>query len=54
MGKTFKDSSYAIKSVNKRTKTTRRAKLQPYDRKSFKSISCEQINLQQEIKSNYS
>ena len=40
MGKTFKDSSYAIKSV-KRTKTIRRAKLQPYDRKSFKSISCE-------------
>ena len=54
MGKTFKDSSYAIESVNKRTKTTRRAKLQPYDRKSFKSISCEQINLQPEIKSNYS
>lgn len=41
MGKTFKDNSYAIKSVNKRTKTTRRAKLQPYDRKSFKSISYE-------------
>lgn len=38
MGKTFKDSAYMIKSVNKRTKTTRRAKLQPYDRKSFKSM----------------
>jgi hypothetical protein len=41
MGKTFKDSAYMIKSVNKRTKTTRRAKLQPYDRKSFKSMSHE-------------
>lgn len=41
MGKTFKDNAYMIKSVNKRIKTTRRAKLQPYDRKSFKSISCE-------------
>ena len=37
MGKTFKDSAYMIKSVNK----TRRAKLQPYDRKSFKSMSRE-------------
>lgn len=41
MGKTFKDSAYMIKSANKRTKTTHRAKLQPYDRKSFKSMSRE-------------
>ena len=41
MGKTFKDSAYMIKSVNKNTKPTRRAKLQPYDRKYFKSMSRE-------------
>lgn len=45
MGKTFKDSAYMIKSANKKTKTTRRAKLQLYDRKSFKSVNCEQTNL---------
>lgn len=43
MGKTFKDSAYMIfkSAKTKKQKTTRRAKLQPYDRKSFKSVNCE-------------
>lgn len=40
MGKTYKDSAYS-KLSNKKPKATRRAKLQPYDRKSFKSMRCE-------------
>lgn len=36
MGKTFKDSVYSMaKASAKKTKTPRRAKLQPYDRKTF-------------------
>lgn len=42
MGKTFKDSVYSMaKASAKKTKTPRRAKLQPYDRKTFKCISYE-------------
>ena len=42
MGKTFKDSVYSMaKASAKKTKTPRRAKLQPYDRKTFKGISYE-------------
>lgn len=43
MGKTIKDGAYnAIKyGSSKKTKSTRRAKLQPYDRKSAKSYSNE-------------
>lgn len=42
MGKTFKDSVYSMaKASTKKTKTPRRAKLQSYDRKTFKGISYE-------------
>ena len=33
MGKTFKDSNYAMKYGNTEKTRSRRAKLQPYDRK---------------------
>lgn len=39
MGKTFKDSVYT--KSNKKNKTSRKAKLQPYDRKLSKNISYE-------------
>lgn len=37
MGKTFKDGAYSAKYASvKKSKSTRRAKLQPYDRKTVK------------------
>lgn len=40
MGKTFKNSVYSMaKASTKKTKTLHRAKLQPYDRKTFKRMT---------------
>lgn len=41
MGKTFKDGAYNTIKNSKRPKTSRRVKLQPYDRKNNKTLNYE-------------